>query len=94
MKKAYLLTFSNSLGTQEEVKECLDTISAVEIWRYDMLNAFYIISEDNAERIFNQIKRHFNNNGRFIIAEITDNSQGWLTNKSWYLIENKEIKEG
>lgn len=92
MRKAYLLAYSDSLGSQEQIKECLNSISSIRIWRYDMQNAFYIISENNAQTIYQQIKDYFHNNGKFIITEIIwENCYGWLTKKSWHLIENKYL---
>ncbi|MDD4183682.1 MAG: hypothetical protein PHT53_07710 [Candidatus Omnitrophica bacterium] len=93
MKKAYLLAFSDSLGTREEVKNCVKNFPGIT-WRYDMSNAFYIISEENANQISTRIQNYFGKNGRFIVTEISDlNKQGWLTKDSWFLINNKKLPE-
>jgi len=92
-EKAYLLAYEDDLGTREQLKECFNTGGHVLFWRYDIQNAFYIISCSSAEDIYNHIKKYFNNAGKFIITEISSNSYGWLTKDSWYLIENKKLRE-
>jgi hypothetical protein len=93
MKKAYLFAFSNTLGTQKELENTLNSIPEVITWRYDMPNAFYVISNADAGVLSDAIReRTKNTNGRFIITEIPENRQGWLTNESWHLIRNKEHK--
>ncbi|MBI4370953.1 MAG: hypothetical protein HY552_01510 [Elusimicrobia bacterium] len=91
MKKIYLLSFSDGLGTMESVKKYLNAIPEIKHWRYDMTNAFYIVSESSAETLFEKIHAQ-NGTGKFIIVEIGENRQGWITADSWYLIQNKAHK--
>ena len=56
MRKAYLLVYSNSLGTREKVKNVLDKSSKVIHWRYDLPNSFYIISENTATQISDTLR--------------------------------------
>jgi hypothetical protein len=94
VKNAYLLVYSDSLGTRDEVKDCINNISTVITWRYDMPNCFYIISEYDAIDISKSIREYFNNkDGRFIVSEVTDNKEGWLPADTWYLLNNKEHKK-
>ncbi len=91
MRKAFLLAFSDTLGTREQVKNCLNNCPSVLRWRYDMSHAFYIISEATADTISKEIRNFMNNDGYFIVVEInTSTAQGWLTKASWYLINEKE----
>ena len=90
MKRAYLLAFSDDLGTRDQVKECLNRMRSVETWRYDMTNAFYIISEATADEIASELGKHIETGGRFIVVELGDNNQGWLTAESWYLMRYKK----
>lgn len=90
MKKAYLLTFSDGFGSREKIKKCLNTMSSVTNWRYDMTNAFYLISEEDAHVISNDLRELMNSEGRFIIVELTENKQGWLTKDSWYFMRHKK----
>lgn len=92
MRKAYLLAFSDDLGTRDQIKECIDKMPSVTTWRYDMTNAFYIISDATADTIANELRQQIANGGRFIVTELADNKQGWLTEDSWYLMNNKHHK--
>lgn len=91
MRKAYILVYSDKLGTREEVKNCMDNIPEVITWRYDMPNSFYIISEKSAGEIAEAI-HDFTGKTRFLVTEITSNRQGWLPDDTWYLINNKTHK--
>lgn len=91
MRKAYILVYSDKLGTREQVKKCMDSIKEVYTWRYDMPNSFYIISDYSADQIAKAI-HDFTGNTRFLVSEITSNKQGWLSDDTWYLINNKRHK--
>jgi hypothetical protein len=94
MRRAYLFVFSPSLGTQEQVRRCVQGLRSMVYWRYDMPNAFYIVSDSDANSIAVDIIRHFNNDGHFIITQInpnTNDTQGWLPKASWHLINNKTL---
>jgi len=92
MKKVYLLAFSDDFGSREDIKTCIESMPSVEIWRYDMTNAFYLVSEKSANELSNELKSKTKSDGRFVITEFSENLQGWLTEESWYLIKNKTIK--
>ncbi|MGB2675589.1 MAG: hypothetical protein WAN12_00720 [Candidatus Acidiferrum sp.] len=89
MKKAYLLVFSETLGTREEVKNCVDSIPQIIDWRSDLPQAIYLISEESAATLSGLITEKIGKHGRFILQEFTDNSAGWLPKKTWYLLQNK-----
>jgi hypothetical protein len=90
MRKSYLLVYSDSLGTRDEIKDCLNNMPEIIHWRYDIPQCFYIVSEEDATVIANKLRELRGNKGRFIISEITVNRQGWLPRQSWYLINNKK----
>ncbi len=92
MKKAYLLAFSETLGTQEQVKAFVEKMTDVTTWRYDLPHAFYLISTVDAKTLSERLRELAGDKGRFIIAEITENSSGWLTLESWHLIQHKQQK--
>lgn len=92
MKKSYLLAYSDSLGTRDEIKECLSGLDVIDTWRFDMPYTFYVISDNSANEISQAIRDSLGN-GRFIITEISsENKQGWLPKETWYLINNKKRK--
>ena len=78
------------MGTQVQVGELLNKIPEVTLWRYDMPNAFYVISEASAQMIGEKLQALVSGKGRCLITEISPNGFGWLTNESWYIIRNKE----
>ncbi len=91
--KAYLFVFAPKMGTQEEVKNIINNIPEIITWRYDMENCFYLISDANADFISKSIRERAGKEVRFIVAEITDNRQGWLTKETWDLLRNKKAEE-
>jgi hypothetical protein len=95
MKKAYILAFSETVGKQEQVAAVLNQMSGIiSTWRYDLPNAFYLISESDAKTIATRFNELLGAKvgPRFIVSEITTNAFGWLTPESWQLIQQKEVK--
>jgi hypothetical protein len=93
MKKTYIFIYSDLLGTFETVKSCLDNMNIVLDWRTDLPNTFYLVSESNAEALANEIRARLGNH-RFLITEYSNNSQGWLNEESWHLLNNSTRKPG
>ena len=89
MKKSYVFVYNDNVGTREEVKNILGKMSLVETWRYDMPNVFYIISSASAQQITKQFESINGTKGRFIFLEHSRNSQGRLTQDTWFLLNNK-----
>ena len=67
----------------------LDGLPEVLHWRFDLPNAFYLVSEVSAKELANKIRPL--GNGRFIVTEIPANSQGWLPRRSWEIITKKKV---
>jgi hypothetical protein len=94
VKKTYLLLYSSTLGTREEIKACLDAMPDL-LWRYDMPSAFYLVSEKSAVELCTAIEtcRGTGDKGRFLVAEVNlANTEGWITADSWYLFNNLKLK--
>lgn len=93
MRRAYLLVYSDVVGMREAIKKLVDSMPEVVTWRYDLPNAFYLISEHDAKTIANTLRAGTGKKGRFIITEVSDDNRwGWLPNESWYLLQNKKLK--
>ena len=86
--KAYLLVYSNGLGTVEQVKECLDSIHGLQ-WRKELPNSFYLLSERSALEISRLIRKCRPGTAAFLVSEITPNKNGWLVRDSWDFINQK-----
>lgn len=91
MKKTYVFVYSDSLGTFEVVKNCVDNMVSVLDWRTDLPNTFYLVSEASADTLAAEIRKRLGNH-RFLITEYSSNSQGWLNEESWYLLNHSTRK--
>lgn len=90
MRKLYLLCHN---GKRDEVQSLIDSSDYVLTWRYDMPNMFYLVSEHSAGEIGSDIKKRRTSEFRFLVIEgNTDNKQGWLPERTWYLLNNKKHK--
>jgi hypothetical protein len=93
MSKAFLLVYSDALGSREQIKQWANTSPLISMWRYDLPSCFYLVSDATADEITIEIQSCLTKNGRFIVAEISGSKcQGWLSDDSWYLINNLELK--
>jgi hypothetical protein len=91
MKKAYIFIFSDLTIDKKKVRECLDGMSIILDWRTDMPNTYYLISEASAEEIATTIRNKIGQ-FRFLVTEYSLNSQGWLPDEDWYLLNNLKRK--
>lgn len=92
-RNAFILVYSTA--EREKVKRTLDLISSVKIWRYDMNNCFYLISDSTAKNISREFRdKYSGDHGRFIVCELKEGgNNGWLTPETWYLLRNKKLKK-
>jgi hypothetical protein len=90
MKKVYLLIHNRAFGTREEVKACLNSLSEISVWRAEIPNTFYVVSEKQAKELALLLRQHRGEKGKFMITEITKNRQGWLSPDSWVFMKNEE----
>ena len=91
-KKSYLLVFNGATGTQDQVKDVLNEMTSVVTWRYDMPHMFYLVSEESADDLAEEFESIRGTDGRYIFLEYTENSEGRLLDKSWYLLNRKRHK--
>lgn len=90
-RRAYIFVYAEELGDREALRDFLDRLPEVLNWRYDLPNAFYLVSESSADELANKIK--LVGTGRFIITEVPENSQGWLPRRSWDIITQKALPD-
>ena len=86
MSRAYLLIYSDKLGTREEIRDFLDEQSEILHWRYDLPFTFYLISELSAEGLYEIVQGFNRKRARFLISEVGENTQGWMPEKTWELL--------
>ena len=86
---AYMITYDlNSTGQKydEVIKAIKDSSSA---WCSYWKSSYLIKSSLPPDQIVDNVKPHLDNNDRFIVIEVKNNKQGWLTEKQWeYIREN------
>ncbi|SRR5260370_36567406 len=92
MARVYLLIYTNVAASQEKMKEILNSIPEISTWRTDMDQCFYLVSEHDAKTLAQRIRGRTGEHGRFLVAELDPNHWGWLTDDSWYVIQNKQLK--
>ena len=91
MKHSYIFAYGQKLGSYTEIRTFLDKSNIIETWRHELPNIFFIVSEESAEEISDRIRRRFKNRDlTHLVMEYTDNSQGWLSNRSWHMLDEKE----
>ena len=88
-RRAYLLTYSSGVGTREDICDFIDRQPEILNWRYDIPYTFYLISESDADEIAERIVQFTDGEGRFLVTEIAENSQGWLPRGAWRFLNEK-----
>jgi hypothetical protein len=89
MKKVYLLIHNRAFGTRDEVKACLDSLSEISVWRAEIPNTFYVVSEKQARELVPLLRQCRGEKGKFLITEITKNRQGWLSPDTWVFMKKE-----
>ena len=89
-RQAYLLVYNDEVGTREQVRDFIDGVPEILNWRYDIPHTFYLVSECSAEELADLLLGFAGKQGRFLIAEVTGNKQGWLPRRTWELLNHKQ----
>lgn len=84
--KTYLLIFNNLFGSRDQAISIIKQIPAINSWRSDMPNAIYLKSEYSPQQLCDSI-RSIRGIGKFLIVEITENRQGYLSKESWNFLK-------
>lgn len=93
MKRLYVLIFGFP-ATLESVRAVVDTMPEILAWRYDLPNAFYLLSYHTAEQIAQSYRTRRRNEGMFLVVEINRlNMQGWLSQDTWHLLNTLTLPE-
>ena len=92
MRKAYLFVYDDDVGTRDEVKNVIESMSRVWTWRFDMPHTFYVISDYSAQKLYEQFRVKNGKKGRFMFIEAGGNRQGLMISETWYLLRNKRHK--
>ena len=93
MRRAYLFIYSPNVGTRDELKEFIDNCPEIVHWRYDLPNAFYLISDASADELYTAIQEFNAERGRFLICEVGADKEGWLPKKTWTLLNTHSYRK-
>lgn len=88
--KCYLLIFNNLFGSRLEAIEIVKKISIVSSWRCDMPGAIYLKSDSSAQAVCDAIRK-VRSLGRFLVCEVSENRQGYLTKETWDFLKNSNV---
>ena len=91
MTVAYVLVYSDEVGTGEQVKAYLDNMR-ITAWRYSIPNCFFVVSAQSAAVLAAELRAHAPQ-GRFLIAEVAANSFGWLLEDDWHLLHELRLPQ-
>lgn len=89
MRKSYLLVYNGATGTREAIRDFLDRLPEVLNWRYETPYSFFLVSEESARHLAFRLRAFAQDeHAAFAVIEITGNSFGWLTPKTWQMIQH------
>ena len=91
MTTAYVLVYSDEVGTREQVKAFLDNMCIVA-WRYSIPNCFFVVSAQPAAVLAAELRAQAQQ-GRFLIVEVVSNSFGWLLEDDWHLLNQLRLSQ-
>jgi hypothetical protein len=89
LRKSYIFVYNSGFGSEEQIIKILDSIPEITNWRLELPNTFFLVSELSANNLSQKIKSRVKGDYRFIISELLNNKQGWLSKKTWALINKK-----
>lgn len=92
MRKSYIFIYNDEVGTREEVKNIIDSMKKIAIWRFDIPHSFYVISDYTAKELYDEFVQKNGTKGRFMFMETNANRQGQMLSDTWYLLTNKTLK--
>lgn len=86
----YLLVYSDSVGTREELVSYLNEMEIVKTWRYDISHSFYVVSDATEQELSDELHRR-SPQGRFLFVRVVDRMrQGFIPKEGWSFIKKYE----
>ncbi len=90
---AYILVYNDEVGTKDAVRSFIDSRPEILNWYTCLPNAFFIVSELTATQLQEIFRTFTKDKGRFIIADLATDRNGWLPQKAWEFIRNPKAVE-
>ncbi len=86
----YLLVYSDSVGTREDVVSMLDNMQIVLSWRYDISHSFFVASDATEQELSDELHRRAPK-GRFLFVRVAGKErQGYIPKEGWDFIKKYE----
>lgn len=85
----YILVFSDSVGSREDVKDFINSRDEIITWYLCMSNAIFIRSKLAATSLQKVFREFTNDKGRFIILDCDTDRNGWLPTKAWQFMRDE-----
>ena len=80
---SYVLVFSDSVGTREEVRNFIKSRQEVVTWYLCMSNAIFFRSYKTATELQGMFREFTRDKGRFVILDCDTDRNGWLPRSAW-----------
>jgi hypothetical protein len=90
MKRSYILTFGQGLGTATAVREWADKSPLIETWRAEIQYCVFLVSDHSAKEINTDLEKALGRKGAYLISEYAPNCEGLLTPESWAFLQDLE----
>ncbi len=91
-RRSFVVVYSDSLGTRDEIKAFCNDVPGIQNWRYDIPNCFYVAADYTAKELSAAIHGRFGGKGQFLVLEYDhDRSSGYMTLDTWWLLQQKEL---
>lgn len=92
MNKVYIFVHSSDLGTSDEIRDFIDAQREIVNWKRELPNCYYLISPSSAQELSDALQRLRTGKdaSKFIVAELTENRQGFLDPNSWTFLRDRK----
>lgn len=90
MATVYMITYDlNAPGKKyDDVYQAIKD-SSTGVWCHYWDSTWLIRSNLTPDQVSENIKKYIDSNDRFIVIEVRNNKQGWLTKEQWDYINNE-----
>jgi len=70
----------------QNYKGLFDELKRSPNWWHYLDSTWLVYTPESAQRLFERLARHFDENDRVLIARVTNDYHGWLTDEAWHWI--------
>lgn len=81
--KPYIITYEISDKTGKSYDLLFEEIKKSKKWWHYIANTWLIMTDENANAIFERLKPYVDNDINLLVIEVGKDRQGWLSQKAW-----------